>query len=187
MKNEAITIDNNLKLLEDIHSKITFADSKANFLVVICLALFTAQITLIGSLTSVFEKLISQGFIGGTLLTLTITLSLINLALISVSIYKAIKAINPQLNTQGKKHSLLYFGAIANMALSDYKEFSKKSSNKDLLDDILNQIHENSQIVESKFRLIGSAVKFVISALIFVGTFSILHTILQIFYFKTCL
>jgi hypothetical protein len=54
--------------------------------------------------------------------------------------------------TFSQNTSLNYFGTIAEMKFDEFKRRTKQSSEEEYLDDILCQIHINSQILRLKFR-----------------------------------
>lgn len=65
-----------------------------------------------------------------------------------------------------KTVSLLFFGSIANMNYSSYKEKCEKESEKELINDINSQIYINSKICDYKFKLYNLSIKLLISSFI---------------------
>lgn len=173
-------IENSFKVLSEIHQKITFADSKANFLVIIDLALFASIITILTNLKDSFKILLSHGPLGGGTIASFIIFSVITLFLVSASIFRAIQAINPRVSSQSKKQSLIYFGAIANMSYDDFKSFFQKGTEAELHDDLTNQIYENSLIANIKFGKVSNSARFLLFSLIFVGILAIASFLLTI-------
>lgn len=174
-------VDNGFKILSEIHQKITFADGKANFLVVIDLALFGVTVTLLKDLEIVFKSMTEKGVIGGIIIAMACMLAIVSLVLISSGIYHAINAINPRLSSQGKKRSLIYFGAIANMNQEDFRKYFKAGTESELSEDIMNQIHENSVIANAKFARVGASAKVLVYSLISVAFLSLVYFILSTF------
>lgn len=173
-------VDNGFKILSEIHQKITFADSKANFLVAVNAALFGALITLLSTSENIFTILLGKEVLGGIAFALISVLALVTFLLISLGIYNAIRTINPRLSSNGKKQSLIYFGAISNMALDDFRKLFKEGTEERLAEDIINQIHENSIIATNKFANVKTSATFLIYSLLFTGTLAISIIILKI-------
>ncbi len=65
-----------------------------------------------------------------------------------------------------KTNSLLFFGSIANMNYSSYKEKCEKESKGQLINDINSQIYINSKICDYKFKLYNYSIKLLISSFI---------------------
>lgn len=65
-----------------------------------------------------------------------------------------------------KTNSLLFFGSIANMNYSSYKEKCEKESKGQLINDINSQIYINSKICDHKFKLYNYSIKLLISSFI---------------------
>lgn len=57
------------------------------------------------------------------------------------------------------KPSLVFFGEITKLSLDDFREQSKIQNDEGYLDDLLAQIHRNSEIVTGKFRYLSYAMK----------------------------
>lgn len=65
-----------------------------------------------------------------------------------------------------KINSLLFFGSIANMNYSNYKEKCERESKGQLINDINSQIYINSKICDYKFKLYNYSIKLLISSFI---------------------
>ncbi len=65
-----------------------------------------------------------------------------------------------------KTDSLLFFGSIANMSYSNYKEKCERESKGQLINDINSQIYINSQICNYKFKLYNYSIKLLIISFI---------------------
>ncbi|MBP6912416.1 MAG: hypothetical protein KBB86_00605 [Candidatus Pacebacteria bacterium] len=53
--------------------------------------------------------------------------------------------------TKSSNASLIYFGTIANLKVSDFKKRFKDLTDEEYLDDLLSQTHINAQILSKKF------------------------------------
>jgi len=62
--------------------------------------------------------------------------------------------------------SLLFFGTIAKMSFDDFKQKFKSISDEDYLNDLLCQIHINSEILEQKFSNIKAALTMIVLSVI---------------------
>jgi len=60
-------------------------------------------------------------------------------------------------NIEGPKKSLIFFFEIEKMGLKDYQDAFLSASEDNLKQDLLNQIHRNSQIVAQKYRHLRAA------------------------------
>lgn len=80
-------------------------------------------------------------------------------AIISVCVvFFAAVALWPR--TTGPVVSLLYFGRIKELSLSEYGSKLKTMSEADFVDDIARQIHRNSEIAVIKFRWLSRAIEW---------------------------
>jgi DnaJ-domain-containing protein 1 len=68
--------------------------------------------------------------------------------------------------TQGPSDSLIYFGSIADKDLENFKERFRACSADDHLDDVLGQVHRNSEIVDRKFAELQRAYRCLLLAVI---------------------
>jgi len=71
--------------------------------------------------------------------------------LLLFSVYKAVVAIMPRIKRKNNGGSLLYFGDIAKMKLSVFKERTRKVSKEKYEEQLLEQIHASSVIAASKY------------------------------------
>ncbi len=62
--------------------------------------------------------------------------------------------------TNGIKGSLLYFGGINSLELSQYKKRINQLTEDDYLDDLVNQCYVNAQIAEAKYAWIRKSLAF---------------------------
>lgn len=68
--------------------------------------------------------------------------------------------------TKGPGDSLAYFGSIANKEREDLKGSFRERGTEDHLDDVLEQIHRNSEILNQKFSELQRAYRFLLVAVI---------------------
>lgn len=69
--------------------------------------------------------------------------------------------------TRSPNSSLLFFGTISTLTSSEFTERFKKLSEDDYLDDVLNQVHANSKILNRKFFCLKAALLLIFIALPF--------------------
>lgn len=90
-------------------------------------------------------------------------LLLVGGAPLAVSLFYCMKATSPQ--TDGPPGSMIFFGGIANLALSQYCEQVEARSKAEHLNDLCRQSHRNAQIASAKFASIQKAMRW-----LFAGT-----------------
>jgi len=81
--------------------------------------------------------------------------SSLSAAFVIISLACAAISVLPRLD--GPKHSLLFFGRIAEMGLNEYQQSFKQSPDEDFLDDLTEQIHRNAEIAKEKHRWVKNA------------------------------
>lgn len=96
-------------------------------------------------LASSSSKVSNWMLCGYLLFGVTATLLFISLFFIYRSQYPKTFSINTSLN---------YFGTISQMKFDEFKRRTKQSTEEDYLDDLLCQIHINSQILNLKFKFL---------------------------------
>lgn len=80
----------------------------------------------------------------------------LSLFIMSISILFYVLAINPNITSSKpgiKKKAPIFYGDIAKLSISQYKEAILKASEKDFFDEILNEAHMNSVICTKKMRM----------------------------------
>lgn len=102
-------------------------------------------IAMLGLLASTSSKILNWTFCNYILFGLTALLLFISLFFIYRSQYPKTFSQNTSLN---------YFGTIAEMKFDEFKRRTKQATDEEYLDDILCQIHINSQILKLKFRFL---------------------------------
>lgn len=85
--------------------------------------------------------------------------------LLALSLCYVYRGLYPR--TKSPSASLTYFGSIANMDREDLKASFSGRSPEDHLDDVLDQIHRNSEIVNFKFRSLRWSYRCLLAAAIF--------------------
>lgn len=84
--------------------------------------------------------------------------------LLIVSIFFGILSQFP--TTKSLNSSLVFFGTISKMKVDEFKKRFKQSSDEEYLDDILDQIHRNSEILTKKFRRLRISLIFISIAVV---------------------
>lgn len=150
--------------LTTVHDWIKSADQKVNIFLAFQGIVLTLLIpNYLKSITSRFQ---------------THTMSLWNgffilgaIVLLSLAIYSALNAILPRLGNK-KIKSHLYFGAIAKIPLKQYISEMKNMCESDYLDELLSQIHLNSNIAFRKHKQFwNSIICFLVGMSFFVATY----------------
>jgi len=102
-------------------------------------------IAMLGLLASASSKIVTWTFWYYVLFGLTALILFTSLFFIYRSQYPKTFSQNTSLN---------YFGTIADMKFDEFKRRTKQSTDEEYLDDLLCQIHINSQILKLKFRFL---------------------------------
>ncbi len=152
------------KNLDRAQDWIQNADQKVS----IFLALTGAVSTF--SLPYFFKVFPKDGFFG-------ILLFIATLIFLTMSFYKSIKAIKPNISKSKKQKSMIYFGDIATLTLEQYKNKIKDFSKEDYRNDLTNQIYVCSKIANNKHSLFSDSVIYFILSLI-----SVIFTSIFIYY-----
>jgi hypothetical protein len=102
-------------------------------------------IAMLGLLASASSKIASWNFLLYAVFGVTALLQFISLFFIYRSQYPKTFSSNTSLN---------FFGTIADMKFDEFKHRTKQATDEDYLDDLLCQIHINSQVLKLKFRFL---------------------------------
>ncbi|GJD22768.1 hypothetical protein RIVM261_077240 [Rivularia sp. IAM M-261] len=148
---EKLQIEIAFKILSEVQDKIKMADTKASFLIGINLFLLSLTLGSLSLHRQTIISLASKGFHCGLHLILAILLFLLSLGLLLNSIFMAITASSPRLNSQSNKTSVTYFCHIADTNLEEYKNTFINLSLSDAVESLIYQIHDNSIIAKTKF------------------------------------
>ena len=76
-----------------------------------------------------------------------------------ISIFARVKNLN-------NAPSIFFFGSIGNMALENYKSTVKDMDEKEMIDDLEEQIHTNSKICSLKAKWYNKGIKFLLATVI---------------------
>lgn len=79
-------------------------------------------------------------------------------AMLAAAIAFAGIAVFPR--TTGPNMSLIFFGCISKQTAAAFRDQFKNSSNDDMLDDCLAQVHRNAEIAAEKHKWVGKAVRY---------------------------
>lgn len=151
--------------LENINSWINNSDTKASIMLGITGVILTVILTnneLIGKCTNLFDAITKDFDFFDAIYSICI---LGALASAIVGTFWLFKVLNPTLKLQGsknkKKESHIYFGSIADFKnAKDFQNSIKKASDKDILEDLQNQIYVNSIICTDKFNNFKRGLKY---------------------------
>jgi Family of unknown function (DUF5706) len=168
------------KILSEVQDKIKMADTKASFLIGVNLFLLSLTLGSLSLYRSTIIILTSKGFHGGLHISLAILLFLLSLGLLLSSIFMAISASNPRLNSQSNKTSITYFGHITDTNLEEYKNKFINLSLGDVLESLIYQIHDNSIIAKAKFACVKQSYFILKFALFIVICSQLLNFILSL-------
>lgn len=79
-------------------------------------------------------------------------------------------------NASGKK-SMMFFGTIAAMELNDYKARTLNMDEKNLVKDLLEQIHTNAVICDKKMKYYNIGMRFLLGTTVLGGVMSIFNVL----------
>lgn len=142
--NDDIKIQSAENNLDRLLEWVSRSDSKAS----IILGVDTGML---GAIAALAPKISSMT----TLMILTATSSLILLFLSLLFIY-----LGSYPRTKGPNKSLLYFGSICKNSYREYQEEFLRQDSKEYLNDLLEQCHRNSEILNKKFQTLKWAHRF---------------------------
>lgn len=86
--------------------------------------------------------------------------------LVFISILCFLLAIIARVKNESNNKSIFFFGTIASMGLSEYKEKINKMNEKNIIEDLQEQIHINSRICSRKIKFYNLGIKFFIIGII---------------------
>lgn len=109
-------------------------------------------ITMLGLLVSASSKIENWNYFLYIVFAVTALLLFICLFFIYKSQYPKTTSSNTSLN---------YFGTIADMKFEEFKRRTKQATDEEYLDDLLCQIHINSQVLKLKFRFLKLSLLFI--------------------------
>lgn len=94
---------------------------------------------------------------------LAVTLAGLTITLLAVGLGFVFAGVFPR--TKGPK-SLLYFGSVGKMPFSDYRQMFLEQTDRSYLNDLLEQCHRNSEILNHKFGALQWSYRAVLFAVI---------------------
>lgn len=92
---------------------------------------------------------LATSFPAGPVPVSAIVLAGVSVALLLASLFFVYRGTYPR--TKGPQDSLIYFRSIAGKDLNDFKKRFRACGADDHLDDVLEQVHRNSEILDIKF------------------------------------
>lgn len=141
-----------LEILKIVNSWTKNADNKANFLLLINLAILGYFLSILFPSLKLNNFKIAFPIIDCLLITLIIFLTL--------SFYFLYRTIRPNIESvEMNKKSPIYFGAIANMNFESFVNRVSDLYNEDS-QEVLKQVYINSQIVKFKFKYVKNGYLF---------------------------
>ncbi len=152
MKNK-ITKEDLYKNLDIINQWINNSDSKASIMLGLVGILLTIVFTN-GSLTYYTMKIIKEVFLNINFSDILYLLFFLSSVVFCVyGLYALIKVLIPTLKMKtNKTKSYMYFGSIAQYSsLEEYKEDLLEINEESFIDDLLNQVYQNSIICHLKY------------------------------------
>lgn len=138
---------------------VEFADKKASFILTITLAIFSASLIVAPLLVKDILNLIkgpkaSLIILGAFLLIL----SFFYIFAFLKGVHHLFSVVAPRLSPHSKRKSVLFFQTIASMEIQEFKDKISKFSDKDIIDELLDQTYNNSVVAEKKFEKIRKAI-----------------------------
>lgn len=149
--------------LENINNWINNSDTKASIilaLIGVILSILLTNDMLLNKYVDLFKVVIKDINFSDFLYIIFVLISLI---LLFLGLYRLIKVLIPTLKAKidSNKPSHTYFGSISNFSSSiEFKESLKKTTEEELMDDILNQVYINSVICNNKFNNFKNGLKY---------------------------
>lgn len=150
--NSSYTKDDAYKTLETINTWISNIDTKVSF----ALALIGVISTLIfnSKLPNAFKRVSEVSTLeelsGGEVIGAILVLTLYIFSFISIMCF--ILAITARVKNENNNKSIFFFGSIASMSLSEYKNKINSMNVNSVVEDLQEQIHTNSKICSKKVK-----------------------------------
>lgn len=142
------------KALELTNSWINNVDTKASFGLAFIVALLAIVFYNAGTMPRAFEMLFKTKEEANTLCCVIFSAILVSCLYLTClsAIISFFFAIRGRIKNQNIKNSMFFFGSIATMSLNEFKARTMGMNDKDLIKDILEQVHTNSCICKIKFK-----------------------------------
>lgn len=139
---------------------IRFADNKAAFLLTVVLAVFGLSLADIPAATRVVTVCWEQ-----SRFVVLLVVVAIHVLFYAVTVWAAIalvKAIRPRLDPESKRQSWFFFQSIGQLSAKDFNDWSDSLDEDDLLQQLRNQIYDNSVVGVQKYAAVERACAWVI-------------------------
>ena len=155
------------QILSIINTWISNLDSKISF----ALAFTGVLISMIfsGGFPNAFRRISEVSKLselnGGEVIAALLVVVLYSVSILSISCF--IWAIMARTKNTNNVYSIFFFGSIGNMELQNYKYKLSHMTEKELIDDLQEQIHTNSQICNQKSKWYNYGMKLLLIMLVF--------------------
>lgn len=141
---------------------VEFADKKASFILTITLAIFSASLVAAPLIVKTISCLIKDDKVSLIILgAFLLLLAFFYIFAFLKSVNHLFSVISPRLSPHSKRKSVLFFQTIAAMEIQDFKNKITKFSDKEVIDELLDQTYNNSVVAEKKFEKIRKAIFWV--------------------------
>ena len=161
--------DDGYKSLEMINNWIANVDTKISFALAF-IGILLGFILSSGTptaYTTLFDDIETSSVTCWNIVSVVIV-TLLFIALLICVMY-LIKGLTATVDTSDtNKDSMLFFGAIANTSLNDYNREFVKAKDKELLNDLVEQVHTNSRICNKKFANYNKSIRWLIITVVLV-------------------
>lgn len=165
-ENQAYTRDDAYQSLEMINGWISNIDAKVSFALALAGVLigFVFQTGFPRALQRISEvsklkELSGSDMIGAILVCLLYLMSFFAVISLGMTIIAKIKNSN-------NNSSVFFFGSIGKMTLQHYKDKVNQMTEKDILEDLKEQIHTNSQICSQKAKWYNRGMRFLMVTIV---------------------
>ena len=150
------------KNLEIINQWINNSDSKTSIvlgLVGILLTIIFTNSTMVKTLLDIIKNLINNVSFSDVLYLLLLGYTIF---ICFYGLWLLIRVLLPTLKMNKKEiKSYMYFGSVSNYAtFKDFKDELENASDEDIIDDLLNQIYQNSIICNKKYINFINGIKY---------------------------
>lgn len=145
--------------MENMYTKVSFALALAGVLIGVIFEKGMPNAFERITALSKLAELSGGQIIAAILVVLLYLLSFVSILCFMLSIIARVKNLN-------NAPSIFFFGSIGNMTLENYKSIVKNMDEKEIMDDLKEQIHTNSKICSLKAKWYNKGIKFLLSTVI---------------------
>ena len=161
---------NNLALAE-YHLRFTlelirFADRKAQNLLRLTLAIFTAALIGVPPAVVALRKFADQGGWQMVLFAGTIVLYVACSACLLGSMVCIVRVIRPRGETKGTRTSVLFFGSVAEMTEEDFQRTLREMDYDRALTEMGIQMHQSAKIARAKYAAVDTAIHWLFNGVL---------------------